>query len=475
MNKKYDAVIIGAGMSGLAAGIRLAMFDKKVLIVEKHSIAGGLNSYYQRRNSQQGGVRQFDVGLHALTNFVKKGTRGKPLTKLLKQLRIPYDSLCLHEQSHSLIHFPGMHLKFTNDFEVLRSEVHSKFPSQVDQFEKLVLHIQGFNELSLDLKYQGSKDVLKQYISEPLLIEMLLAPLLIYGSAWENDMDFAQFVIMFKSIYFEGFARPENGVRTIINLLLEKYKEVGGELSYRSGVSKIHTKNGKAVGLTISKSRKDDEYIEANKIFSSAGYPETTALFDDSEIVPECEVPRVGKMTFMESIIVTDKKVNLDDFDSTIVFYNDSEKYDYKQSSSFYDNSSAVICCPDNYELDNREGEGVFRVTYMANYDKWKSLEKPNYLEIKEQVYQDSLTLIKKLVPNFNNEIHFKDVFSPTTVQRYTSHFKGTVYGSLDKTRDGKTPVEGVYIIGTDQGFLGIIGSMLSGISIGNLYGLMES
>ena len=46
---KYDAIVIGAGMSGLAAGIRLAMFDKKVLILEKHSIPGGLNSYYQRR------------------------------------------------------------------------------------------------------------------------------------------------------------------------------------------------------------------------------------------------------------------------------------------------------------------------------------------------------------------------------------------------------------------------------------------
>ena len=39
---KYDAIIIGAGMSGLAAAIRLAMFDKKVVVLEKHSIPGGL-------------------------------------------------------------------------------------------------------------------------------------------------------------------------------------------------------------------------------------------------------------------------------------------------------------------------------------------------------------------------------------------------------------------------------------------------
>ena len=38
----YDTVIIGAGMSGLAAGIRLAMFDQKVCILERHNVPGGL-------------------------------------------------------------------------------------------------------------------------------------------------------------------------------------------------------------------------------------------------------------------------------------------------------------------------------------------------------------------------------------------------------------------------------------------------
>ena len=46
----YDAIIIGSGLSGLAAGIRLAMFNKKVCIVEKHTVLGGLNSYYVRKN-----------------------------------------------------------------------------------------------------------------------------------------------------------------------------------------------------------------------------------------------------------------------------------------------------------------------------------------------------------------------------------------------------------------------------------------
>ena len=65
----YDTVIIGAGMSGLAAGIRLAHYDRRVCILERHYTIGGLNSFYRLAG------RDFDVGLHAVTNFTPKGAR----------------------------------------------------------------------------------------------------------------------------------------------------------------------------------------------------------------------------------------------------------------------------------------------------------------------------------------------------------------------------------------------------------------
>ena len=59
-NKHYDVIIIGTGLSGLAAGIRLSHYQKRVLILERHGLPGGLNSWFRR------GGRQFDVGLHAV-------------------------------------------------------------------------------------------------------------------------------------------------------------------------------------------------------------------------------------------------------------------------------------------------------------------------------------------------------------------------------------------------------------------------
>jgi phytoene dehydrogenase-like protein len=462
----YDAVIVGAGMSGLAAGIRLAMFGQRVVILEKHSIPGGLNSYYQRRNFEAGGVRPFDVGLHALTNFIKKGEKGKPFSKLLKQLRLSWDDFQLHPQTYSLINFPGAQLRFSNDFALLESEVAQHFPHAVDDFQRLVREVREFNELDLNVPFSSTRARLQALVGEPLLREMLLAPTLIYGSAWEDDMDWAQFVVMFKSLYFEGFARPEGGVRRIIQLLVDKYLANGGELRFRAPVGAILTEAGVVVGVRLD----SGEELRARRVFSSMGLPETVARVEGSSWPAP---PRVGRMSFMEAIFVYDRCP--DPAGPTIVFHNETPTYHYRRSEGAFDMRSAVVCCPDNYEPHVTSGEGTLRVTYMANYDIWRAFERPRYEEEKARVAEAARGLTARLFPAFRGELRFTDVFSPTTVERYTWHAQGTVYGSPDKSRDGRTPVENLFIIGTDQGFLGIVGSMLSGISMANLHGLMQS
>ena len=46
----------------------------------------------------------------------------------------------------------------------------------------------------------------------------------------------------------------------------------------------------------------------------------------------------------------------------------------------------------------------------------------------------------------------------------------GAIYGAPNKIKDGRTHLENLYLAGTDQGFLGIVGAMLSGISMANLH-----
>jgi len=464
---KVDTIIIGAGMSGLAAGIRLSMYNKKVLIVEKHTITGGLNSYYAR------GKRKFDVGLHALTNFVSPEDRGKPFNKLMKQLRIPLADFKLSPQNYSKIQFPDQSLKFTNEIEFLTEEIREKFPSQIDGFMNLLNHIKNFNETDLSNETVMAKDVVRNFISDKSLVEMIFCPLLIYGSAWENDMDFSQFVIMFKSIFLEGFGRPEGGVRTIIDLLLKRLGEVGGEIRFKAEVTRLITKEGKISAVELN----GGEIIECDSVLSSMGLPETMNVLDRESPYTS----RTGALSFTESILVTDKKPIELGVDATIIFYNNRPEYLYQKPQTLFDSESAVVCFPNNFKYQNFKDdfeEGVLRVTNIANYDLWNQellVSKENYKTKKELVFEQSKSILRACGLKDGYNVAFKDIFTPTTIKRYTGHFGGTVYGSIDKSRNGTTPVQGLYICGTDQGFLGIVGSMLSGISMANLHVLQGS
>ncbi len=137
----YDTIIIGAGMSGLAAGIRLAYYDQRVCILERHTTIGGLNSFYRLAG------RNFDVGLHAVTNFTPKGARKGPLARLLRQLRFSWDEFSLVPQFGSTIAFPGVSLSFNNDFDCFRSEVHRAFPAEKDNFERLARSVIDYDDL----------------------------------------------------------------------------------------------------------------------------------------------------------------------------------------------------------------------------------------------------------------------------------------------------------------------------------------
>ena len=66
------------------------------------------------------------------------------------------------------------------------------------------------------------------------------------------------------------------------------------------------------------------------------------------------------------------------------------------------------------------------------------------------------------------------DMFTPRTIVKFTGHFAGAIYGSPVKNRQGRTALANVYLCGTDQGFLGIVGAMLSGISMANYHILQK-
>ena len=69
---------------------------------------------------------------------------------------------------------------------------------------------------------------------------------------------------------------------------------------------------------------------------------------------------------------------------------------------------------------------------------------------------------------NWNDHTVFRDVFTPNTITRFTSHPGGVVYGAPHKRKSGETSIDGLHLCGTDHGYLGIVGAMASGCIIAN-------
>ncbi len=459
-------IIIGGGLSGLAAGIRFARFGNRVLILEQHSKPGGLNSYYHRQG------RLLETGLHAITNYAAPEEKQAPLNRLFRQLKISRRSFVTHQQFGSQIFFSNdLCLSFSNDFQELVAGIARLFPRAVDRFLALVAELDRFDPFVPRPRVSAKKH-LRTALGDDLLVEMLLCPLMFYGSSEENDMDFSQFVIMFRALYQEGMFRPHGTIKDLLDQLLAQYRSFDGELRLRAGVAGIlftEDTPPRVKGVLLE----SGETIGCNKLISTAGYPETLELLPP-ELRPRAEGAAVGRLSFVETINLLDQKARsgLTRSDRTIIFYNLGERFEYARPAQPVDIRSGVICFPDNFHGLAGSDTLQLRTTHLANYDLWAAAARAGkhgpYRRLKQEWDRKSQRIVGEIIGNYQENIVYQDSFTPMTVERYTGRVGGAIYGSPDKHKDGRTRFDNLFIAGTDQGYLGIIGSMLSGVTVVN-------
>ncbi|HZN33939.1 MAG TPA: NAD(P)/FAD-dependent oxidoreductase [Pirellulaceae bacterium] len=462
----YDTLIIGAGFSGLAAGIRLAYYEQRVCILERHYTIGGLNSFYRLRG------RDYDVGLHAVTNYAPKGDKKGPLAKLLRQLRLAWDDFGLAPQLGSAIVFPGVRLDFNNDIRLLESEIARAFPRQKENFQRLLGQILDYDDLSQDVFDLSARQILSRTLSDPLLVEMLLCPAMWYGNSREQDMDWGQFCILFRSIFLEGMGRPYAGIRLILKNLVRKFRALGGELKLRSGVRRIVVEGGRATAVVLD----SGEELSCRRILSSAGAVETMRLCDkfgeDSRAQP-------GRLSFVESLSILDRPPQSLGCGQTVVFFNDSEKFHWQRpEGELCDARTGVICSPNNFAYSDGEGllaDNLLRITALANFDGWQGMSEDEYRLAKLRWYDRLAASAVRFIPDFRSRVIDTDMFTPTTIRRFTGHENGAIYGATHKQLDGTTSVRDLFLCGTDQGYLGIVGALISGVAMANRHCLLPA
>jgi len=235
-------------------------------------------------------------------------------------------------------------------------------------------------------------------------------------------------------------------------------------------VERLDVEGGRVKSLALT----TGETVTANVVLSSAGFAETMRLIDGAPRASNTD-NSIGQVTFVETIAVLDRPPAELGHSATIVFGNDSREFDYSRPDEPVDLRSRIVCCPSNYEGHEELPDPAFRMTWLANYEGWHGLDDATYAEQKNRCFERFLEQGEPFIPNLRSHVVFWDMFTPRTIWHYTGHLNGAVYGSPVKRRDGRTPYSNLFLCGTDQGYLGIVGAMLSGIMMANQHALQSA
>ena len=123
---KWDAIVVGSGIGGLACAAALAKCGRKVLVLEQHFAAGGLTQTFSREGYT------WDVGLHYLGDM---GAQGIQLLDWISEGGI---EVAPTGATFDTVHFPdGFEFSFESPEEATRRNLKQRFPaaeSEIDDF-----------------------------------------------------------------------------------------------------------------------------------------------------------------------------------------------------------------------------------------------------------------------------------------------------------------------------------------------------
>ncbi|QYY36032.1 FAD-dependent oxidoreductase [Ruficoccus sp. ZRK36] len=451
MAERYDTIIIGAGFAGLSAGIRLAQFQQRVLILEAHTLPGGLNSYYFR-----GKGNLYNSGLHTVTNFNAKNRRwGFGL--ICRNLGIdPADFRLVPPKHPSALQMPQGELLFGNDLELLRSSIRDKFPDEIDAFDRFCADLKTPRDPA-ELQRAGSRELLDGYFSDPLLIDLLELPVYIYGGYREGQIDAATYGTVFRSIFLEGCGSPPD-IKHVLDLLIARFKSLGGTLKTRRRVARIVTEDGAFRGVELA----DGTQIEADACLSSAGLAETGQLAGQAW-------GKSGDLSVFETVVAMNRPLDELGVDRTLLMVCLEPEFHWRAPEGRQEYLHLTLAASDNYLFTDTPDAHHLKIGCFQKGSLWLGLDEEGYRREKLLLEEKMLNELTKRFPALLDEpvLHHESL-SPKTVVDYTSHLNGGIYGGSVKTFDGSTPIQGLYAIGNDQAGIGIMGALTSGVIVAN-------
>jgi all-trans-retinol 13,14-reductase len=483
-------------LGGLLSSALLAKEGKKVLMLEQHRIPGGYCTSYKRNGfifnipSVLSGVLEGELYsvLDSLGLF-----RALEWVKLERFAKFVYPDFEMILPANDLA---GCRENFRTAFASEKKAIDKVF-SDIDQFKKSMSSLNPSGRSIRDLislvpvlpklilfSRKSYYDYLKKLTSNERAITVL-STLWGYAGLPSKRLPALLLLMMYGECCGKEIFFPKEGYQAVSDFLAKKILEFGGEIKYKTAVSKILIEDKKAVGVETATG--DKWYAEA--IVSNADTKKTFLELVGRQHLPQKFALNVDAHTPSASGICLHIGTDLDlsqlDLKYGSIFYHES----WEDSNIFYDKAirNEIDLEKDNIILglqassllsESLAPKGIntlhialypISLRYNNSFGIKNGARGDEYKAFKEQVADILIGKVEKLIPGLSKSIIVKELSTPYTFERYTGATDGAWYDGVFSINQkfqrstSKTPIENLYLTGTKAFGGGGLGSALNG------------
>jgi all-trans-retinol 13,14-reductase len=493
----WDAIVVGSGMGGLACAAALANFGRRVLVLERHYVAGGLTHTFSREGFT------WDVGVHYLGQFGPDG-EARRMFEWLAGTPIEMASM---GTVYDTVHFPGgFEFEYARPESALRRNLVEAFPASERAIDAWLdalrsgrdahhaVHALRVMPRGMAAPYRWwkqreidrwvartTKAVIEEIVADPRLRAVLMAQWVDYGGA-PASASFAMHATVADS-YLGGAWYPRGGAAMFARMLVPAIERAGGAVRTSTAAASLIVEDSRVVGVHTDAG----EALHAPHVFSDIGARETV-----TKLLPES----MRNSEWAREILSF--KPNVAHVCLYLGLEGDIHAHGANKSNHWFYQSwdPAVGVWADAFEQSEPQGlfvsfpslkdpahepgpkqkhtaEAVALVdweTFSAWAHSRHDARPGEYETYKQTLERHLLGLFGRYFPGLAPLVAFHELSTPLSTIAFTGHAQGAFYGLevtprrfLSRALDASTPIPGLHLAGQDVMTPGVAGAMFGG------------
>lgn len=500
----YDAIIIGSGIGGMtAAGLLAGVAGKKVLVLEKHFEPGGLTHTFRRDGAA------WDVGLHYVGDMTP-GTQSRAFFDYLSGGQLRWNRM---PDAFERFVYPGMDFAVPSDSQRYEQLLIAAWPSEARAIRRYFKDTRrvvrwttlGFargmvprpvepllrllQRLTGRLATQTTRTYLQSRFRSPPLRALLASQWGDYGLPPVRSA----FAIHAQIVhhYLHGGWFPEGGSARIARTFERGIERAGGEIRVAQDVTRILLENGRAVGVEVTDRRGPQPRTLIHRapiVISNAGAPITfeRLLPTGGEVGARTAPLRalIGRLGTGLSAVTLYLRLEADARSIGVQGENhwintglDHDDVEAQTRGVLAGEPRSIYVSFPSIKADDARFHTAEIIAFVEGgaFAPWRDEPKghrgADYSALKRRIADGLLRLADAHIPGLAGLVSYAELATPLTVEHYTSHPGGRFYGlaaTPERYRSPllgpRTPIEGLYLAGSDAGCPGIVGSMMGGV-----------